>query len=58
MTKEQKVVVNSTTEIKPALVGEELKKLVIESVRKVFDLDSEHVIDECLKLVSKDKAAA
>jgi hypothetical protein len=49
---------NSTIEVKPALQGEELRKLVIDSVRKVFEADSKHFIDECLKRVTKDKAAA
>lgn len=53
MTKGQKVI-----EVKPILQGEKLKKLVIESVCKLFEADSKYFIDGYLEHVTKEKAAA
>ncbi len=49
---------NSTIEVKSHLVGDELKKLVIESVCKVFEADSKHFMDGYLEHLAKEKAEA
>ena len=49
---------NNTPEPKPTLAGEELKKLVIESVSKVFEADTKNFIDAYIKHAAKGKVAA
>jgi hypothetical protein len=46
---------NSTIEVKPPVSGEELKKLIMENISKVFEADSKHFIDGYIEHVAKEK---
>ena len=48
----------SAIEVKPTLTLKELKNVVMESIRKLFDEDSKHFIDGYIKHVAKEKASA
>jgi hypothetical protein len=46
------------TEMMSSLKREQLEKIVLENINKLFEEDSKHLVDDYVKNVSKGKEAA